>query len=425
MATFKIHLDTRSKNKKNQYNLTIRACIENKTRYINAGVKMTQEQYDYIFSKKSMDTYSIQFREKQNDLVSKCEKLYTTLKPFNYTRFRELLFEEEKQDLKTLLIKDLFGYYINEKTLKAKTKNEMKYSCRAFCKCKKNLDVWDITPEFLKKFEKSKLVEGISLGTIGSHNRYLRAVLNYFISKKLIPQNFIYPYGKGGYSIKSANPKKQVLTADEIQKVMNFDNFENNDQHYARDVWATLYHCNGINFVDLLRMRWDNQKGNHMIFFRKKTETTKKNHMQEICVPITKELKRLFVAIGNKESPFILGELKEGYTEKTFNNKNHKLKGKINKNLGILSNTMGLSVPLKLKTARECYATTLKRAKVPIEQIAEMLSHSSIIPTAHYLGSMDMEKTNEINSVLIKKTAPEKMPEIMKIEDKHWKLFIN
>jgi hypothetical protein len=31
--------------------------------------------------------------------------------------------------------------------------------------------------------------------------------------------------------------------------------------------------------------------------------------------------------VGVKDSPFILGKLNGGYTEKMFDNKNHKLKG--------------------------------------------------------------------------------------------------
>lgn len=36
--------------------------------------------------------------------------------------------------------------------------------------------------------------------------------------------------------------------------VINYQDFDNDEQRYARDIWAFLYYCNGINFVDLLRM---------------------------------------------------------------------------------------------------------------------------------------------------------------------------
>jgi len=412
MATFTIHLDTRNKNKKGQYNLTIRGCIENKTRYINIGTRMSKEQYDRIFIKKAMDTHSIEFRNSCNKLTTKCEKIYADLKPFDYQKFRELLWAKEKYDPSTLLIKDLFALYIDEKPIKPGTKDHMNYSCRAWCKTKNDLSILDITPDFIGKFEREQLAAGNKLGTVNSFHRDLKSVINYAIyKKKLVPQSYVYPYGKGGHTMKSSNPKKDVFTAEEIQRIIDYEDFDSEEQRYARDIWATLYYCNGSNFADLLRMRWDNRIGDHIIYRRKKTETTRKNFIQDGCIPISNELQTLFNAIGDKNSPFILGELKEGYDERTFNNKCHKLKVRINKDLHILGKKLGFRYTLNLKTARECYASTLKRKGIPIDKIAEMMLHANSSTTSHYLASMDMDETDKINSVLIKKSTPETTPE--------------
>lgn len=256
MATFTICLDVRNpKNKKDQYNLTVRASLDNKTRYLNIG-KMTEKQFESVFVKKSKDEHSILYRETCNAYITKCERIYQDLKPFDYGRFRELFKAKEKYDPKTLLIKDLFTYYIEERQLKLTTKDHMNYSCRAWCKLKQELSLLDITTEFLDKSERDQLAAGTKLGTINSFHRDLRTVINYVIyRKKLVPQNYEYPYGKGGHTIKSANPKKNVFSADEIQKIIDCEEFSDIEQRYARDVWVTLYHCNGINFADLLRMR--------------------------------------------------------------------------------------------------------------------------------------------------------------------------
>ena len=101
--------------------------------------------------------------------------------------------------------------------------------------------------------------------------------------------------------------------------------------------------------------------------------------------------------MGDRDSPFILGLLKEGYAENTFENLSHKVRSNLNASLLEISNKLNLSVPLKLKTARDCYATTLKRAGVSKDNIGEMLGHSNSVVTEHYLASLDIEKTNEIN----------------------------
>jgi len=69
----------------------------------------------------------------------------------------------------------------------------------------------------------------------------------------------------------------------------------------------------------------------------------------------------------------------------------------MNESLLEISNNLGLSFLIKLKTARDCYATTLRRAGVSKDNIGEMLGHSNSVVTEHYLASLDIEKTHEIN----------------------------
>ena len=93
--------------------------------------------------------------------------------------------------------------------------------------------------------------------------------------------------------------------------------------------------------------------------------------------------------------------VKEGYSESYFENKNHKLKGQINGHLSKIGQRLGLSIPLNYSKARDCYATTLMRQGVPIYDISQALGHSDIKTTIHYLASLDIERTFEINSKLL------------------------
>jgi integrase len=148
-------------------------------------------------------------------------------------------------------------------------------------------------------------------------------------------------------------------------------------------------------------MRWSHIQGGYLMFYRKKTESTRKNNIKPITVPITSKLQELIDKLGDRDSPFILGLLKEGYKENTFENLSHKVRSKLNENLLEIGVKLNLSVPLKLKTARDCYATTLKRAGVSKDNIGEMLGHSNSVVTEHYLASLDIEKTQEINQHIL------------------------
>ena len=107
MATFNIQLDRRKKLNKGLYNLVVRVNMGNDMIYLNYS-KLTEQQYDHVFVKKSGDDDNIAFREKCEGFRTKCERIYNKVKPFNKTRFRELFYEKEPNDLpNTLLLKDL------------------------------------------------------------------------------------------------------------------------------------------------------------------------------------------------------------------------------------------------------------------------------------------------------------------------------
>ena len=132
MATFNIVLDKRTKLKGDKYNLAIRMVNVNDVMYINVS-KMTENQYDQVFIKKLKDKESIQFRDTCNGYISKCEKIFSELNPFNKSRFRELFWENETYKPKSLLLADLFDYYIDTKeNIKPTTIDSLRYSRNRF-----------------------------------------------------------------------------------------------------------------------------------------------------------------------------------------------------------------------------------------------------------------------------------------------------
>lgn len=402
MATFTLLLDTRVKKKNDQYNLSIRVISGSEQIYLNIS-QMTNEQYNQIFVKKTMDTKSISFRESCNELLSKSERIFTSMKPFEKQKFRKLFFEEDEEEFESLMLSDLFDRFVENYTnLKPQTQKHFRYSKSVFETFNPGMSVTDVSAVFINRFAKVRIESGVSQSAVNSNLRDLRRVVNYFINEeKVIPESYQYPFGKGGFSIQNYFPRKLVLTNSEIASVIELKEFTSNQEEYARDIWEMLYRCNGINFADLLRMRWDNIQGDYLIFFRKKTETTRKSNKKEIVVPLSPKLKELIEKIGVKDSPFILGKLKDGYSDSMFENKNHKWKKIVNQRLDEISKRLNLSIPLRIKNARDSYAMTLRRAGVSKDNIGDMLGHSNSIVTEHYLGSMNPETTFDINKHLL------------------------
>jgi integrase len=229
--------------------------------------------------------------------------------------------------------------------------------------------------------------------------RNLRTIINYFTYiVKVIPKEFEYPFGRGGFTISSYFPSKQVLKETEIKSVIDLNEFKSEEHKFARNVWVLLYRLNGANFADLLRLRWSQIDGDYIFFTRKKTESTRRNNKKRITVPLTDKLLDSISLVGDNSSPFVLGKLTEGYDEETFKNRNHKIKQQINQNLRDIREHLKLSRPFQLGTARDCYASSLDRSNTPREKISFMLGHSNTIITEHYLDGLDPDSTFGINA---------------------------
>ena len=410
-TTFRLILDPRIKSKKDTYNLSVILTYKSKPTYLKY-VAMTKAQYAHVFTKNDMNPESIAFRERCHQFLHDCKKVFselepTDLDPFNEKLFRNLVYKrvvkEEKKPV-SFLLTDLCTRFLNKNPqLKLKTRQLFRTAVNSFDEFKPGLTFEDITPSLLAQYERAMWEKDKSNSTISIYFRHIRGLLNYFIyQEKLIPITYQYPFGKGGYTIKKHQTSKFVMSNDEIKSVADFDNFETKEQEYARDIWLLLYRCHGINYADLLRMKWINRKNGCLIFTRMKTETTRKTNVKPIIVEIIPEIQVLLDKLGDKDSPYILGLLNKEYiTEEDFNYKKDWEQSKLNSNLKFISQKLNLSVELQLSTARDCFATTLKRAGYSKDVIGEMMGHgNNYISTSHYLADSDLEKLREIKKCL-------------------------
>jgi len=192
-----------------------------------------------------------------------------------------------------------------------------------------------------------------------------------------------------------------VLKETEIQSIIDLKEFQTKEHEFASDVWVMLYRCNGANFADLLRMKWSQKNGDYIFFIGKKTESTRKNNKKQIVIPITDKLKDSIARIGDENSPFLLGKLNEGYDENFFKNRNHKIRQQINQKLKDIGDKLKLSRPLNLGSARDCYANTLDKKNISVKQISQMLGHSNVVITEHYLAGLNPDITFGINESIL------------------------
>src|SRR5690606_36677023 len=149
--------DRRKKLKDGRYNLAVRMVNMNDVMYINIQ-KMTISQYDKVFNNKVKDVDSRKFLDTCNGYIAKCEKLFSELKPFNKVTLRQRFWETDNDKPKSLLLSELFDYYIeNKENIKPTTIDSLRYTRNRFEAFKSGASVGDVTVSFLRKFEKSEI----------------------------------------------------------------------------------------------------------------------------------------------------------------------------------------------------------------------------------------------------------------------------
>ena len=101
-----------------------------------------------------------------------------------------------------------------------KYRGHIKTSVNVFNTFKTGLSITDITPDFLERVKNWKKDDKKSDATIQSYNRDIRKLINYTKDTlKILPKEYQYPYGGGGYTIGSYFPPTVVMSNEDILKV--------------------------------------------------------------------------------------------------------------------------------------------------------------------------------------------------------------
>jgi integrase len=415
MATFKLVLDKRKG--KDKFHLSVRVSNGRDITYLHVGYKMSPKEYDAIFKKQSFDKTIVSAREGFEQFAERAYKVYQIVKPSDKKEFRKIFYDKEydfdkhitQEDKETGTMKFLFKNCVKGKLesniIGISTSHNYKTALNNIEKFKAGLTYKDITSDLLYKIEGwylSQKSEGKpnSIASVGNLFRCLKSVLKYNMKKRVIPPTYEYPFND--YKIPTYTPAKKVITIEEIKKIVVAE-LENGWEGYARDIWLLLYRMNGINFVDLLKLKWSDKKGDYFEFFRHKTIRTRRSNIRPIRIRITDKIQEVLDRIGDKESPFVIGQISSlDYDEKYLVYRNRKVKAKVNKYLKVIGNKLNLSMSLDVSLARDCYANTLKRSGVNALKISENMNHSDPrTTTLHYLDNFEQVDLDEANDFIL------------------------
>jgi integrase/recombinase XerD len=255
----------------------------------------------------------------------------------------------------------------------------------------KDLKFSDIGLDWVKRYESHLRSEEKSRTTIKFYIGCLRAIMNEAIGDIITEAQ--YPFGKGKFEIKTGTGRKMALTLSQIGAVLKYELLTDTEKK-CRDLWFFSYLCNGINFSDMLRLRYKDIAGGEISFYRQKTIRSSQN-LKLISVTYLPEMKEIVKKWGNpdkKPSSYLFPFLSPGMSPIDEKRVIQNVVRLCNKKMKAISDALKFDSTISSYTARHSFATVLKRSGANIAFISESLGHSDLRTTENYLSSFESEE---------------------------------
>lgn len=312
---------------------------------------------------------------------------------FNLNEFEEE-FRTTKRE-KEVSVMDFFDEIINEKIRAGNisTADTYKDTKDSLIKFKgKSIKFSSITVEFLEKYELFLRERGSKGGGVKFKMRTLKALYNKARKRKLIPKE-PYPFEDYKFSKYKSETRKIALTAEEFKKIKNLDISEHPLLLEAYNYFMFSVYCRGMNFHDMMLLKWSNIDGNRIYYTRSKT---KRQINLEIIKPVQKTLD--YYKKQNRPTDYVFPILlSENLTPQQIVNRKHKVLRRYNSRLKEIAKLAGINKKPTSYAARHSFATILKLSGTPIEKICEMMGHGDVSITIAYLkefSNEDLDKEN-------------------------------
>ncbi len=387
--------DIRRKLKDGTYPIKLRVTYNRKRRYFSFSHERTKGINFYVTPDEWERIKGDSPRGRYRDiklliprLIKDADELIKLINPFSFDAF-ELKWNG------TSKAKDLYGMfeaYISELIQEGRIATASSYQCalNSLKEFRAKADFWDVTPDFLEKYENWMLSNGSSISTVGIYTRSLRCIFNQAIKNKLTAY---YPFVE--YKPPTGENKKKALDITDIGKILNYQAKEGSPEEKAKDIWVFSYFSNGMNIKDICNLQVKDIDLSDMVihYVRQKTKRTSRTEkkIEVDIVPETLEILKKWGNLEGEKSDFVFPFFFQGITPEQQRAVTQNLVKFVNKYVNNICREVGIPFTVNSYHARHSFANVLKQSGAPIEFISESLGHSDLKTTDSYLKSFTKE----------------------------------
>jgi integrase/recombinase XerD len=400
--THSLFINKHSPNSKGTCSISVRITYNRKKRYYPTGISLSIEDYKKVMGerpRKELKEISMKLKK----FEERAKEIIDQISNFSWVKFENKYYTNRGLSND---IEDKYKQIISENKKWDRWGTASNYQCsinslKAF---RSNLKYEDITPDFLREYEKKMLIGGKSKTTVGIYLRPLQAIFNRAINEGLISKD-ISPFGSkrdGLYEIPISSRTKKAIGKELIKKIFDYKP-NNSKESLYRDYWIFMYLCNGMNTKDMCLLKYENIKGNVIEFVRAKSKNTKREETP-IIVSLQPEVQQIIKRWGNKnKSPetYIFNHLSKEFTLERMRKVIQQLNKQINTYMRKICKKMEIPTTITVQTARHTFSNILRQSGASTILIRDSLGHGTVKTTEHYLGTITDEEMHKAAKALL------------------------
>lgn len=380
-------LDRRRVKTNGMFPVKIEVVWHRKQKYFSTGIDMTQQQWDKACGKSRMTEEMEAVEECYNRIRNEVAEM------LNNDCFSFVTLELRMGRQTRFNINSAFNSWMQECRKNGRTNSYYRYKSTLLNLEKfagKNIQFSAVTSKWLKKCEEFWLQEGKAITTVCIYMKSLKCIINKAMDEGYITSSS-YPFGRGGYVIPKGSVRKLALTKDQIKRLMEYRGPDSLEMY--RDLWLFSYLCNGINFRDMLFLKYSNITDGEIWFVRSKTKYAyggRKVIRATLCPIMNDILDRWGNPYVSPET-FLFKFACGGEDEYSSTMLVRKVVCKCNSALKQIAAELGIP-EFTTYAARHSFATVMQRNGAGIPFISECLGHSSIVITENYLAGFGKDE---------------------------------
>ncbi|KIX20717.1 integrase [Flavobacterium sp. 316] len=391
MASIKILLRNKP-NKEGQYPVVLKIIKERQIKVITLGISCLKKDWDAANSqfKKSEKNHIQRNRvllKKKEEALKIIDNFYLDEIDFTLNQFEEKFRgrKSSKITVSQFWLEKIDDFNTAGRTSNAKVYKDVYNSFYKFSK-NKSLVFREITPNSLDKYETFLRGNNNSNGGIGIKMRTIRALYNYAIKSGIVDVKY-YPFNDFKISKFKAKGIKKALRREDMRLMENVDTTKYPHLTNTRNYLVFSYYMGGMNFIDIMKLKWSNIEGEVIHYTRSKTKGRFKVKMLEPVKQIINYYKN-----QNRASDYVFPILlKDELTPMQIENRKHKTLRRYNKQLKEIAKIQGLSENVTSYVIRHSFATNLKFAGISSDLIGQSMGHTDVSITNSYLKEFDDE----------------------------------